>query len=137
MLLSFASRKQELAPALPNRSCGRDRNRTSPSLLLSGVKVGELLAQVLDLRRIVVGDIGLIGMQRGIVLVICLCRIESLQRHDLGHDRSRKNPGLVELSDVGLGDALLLLILVKNRRSVLRALVRTLTIELRGVVRQG
>ena len=71
-------------------------------------------------------------MQRCIVLVIGLSWIESLQRNDFGYDGARENLGLVELRDIGLGDALLFVVGVKDRGAILRAFVGALAIELRG-----
>ncbi len=76
-------------------------------------------------------------MQRCIVLVISLRRIERLQRHYLGHDRAGKRFGLVELRNVRLGNALLIIVAVEDGRAILRAFVRTLTIQLRRIKGYG
>src|SRR5208337_2837626 len=101
------------------------------------VETGKLLLQVRHLGQIVVPDVKVVGMQRRIVLVISLRRIERLEGNHLRHDRARKSLGLVELSNVGLRDALLVGAVVKNRRAILRALVRSLAVQLRGIVRHG
>ena len=88
-----------------------------------------------DLGRIVEHDVGLVRMQRRVVLMIGLGGIERLQRHDLGHDRPRKYFRLIKLSDVSLGDPFLLIVAVENGRPVLRAFVGALAIKLRGIVR--
>ena len=73
-------------------------------------------------------------MKRRIVLVIILRRIERLQRHHLGHDRLGKHFGFVELRDVRFRDLLLLVVAVENHRAILRAIVRPLPVQLRGIV---
>src|ERR1700683_1800090 len=82
--------------------------------LFSRIQVGKLLPQMFDLRRVVEHDVGLIRMQRRIILMVSLGRIEPLQWHDLGHDRARKYSSLVELRDVSLSNAFLLVSAVKN-----------------------
>src|SRR5579863_3537130 len=83
-------------------------------LLLSRIELRKFLAQMLDLGRIVKHDVGLMGMQGGVVLMIGLGRIERLQRHNPGHDRAGEYTRFVELRDVGLGDALLLIVALEN-----------------------
>ena len=73
-------------------------------------------------------------MERSIVLVIGLGRIEGLQGNDLGRDRALVDPGFVELCDVRLGNPLLLVGAIENGRTILRAQVWTLPIQLRRVV---
>ena len=67
--------------------------------------------------------------------MIWLCLIERLQGHNFRHDRTREDFRAVELSDVGFGDALLFVAAVEDRRSLLRAFVWALSVELRGIVR--
>jgi len=105
-----------------------------PSNLLSYVQVGKLLFQMLDLWRIVENNVWLIGMESCVVLVIGLGGIEGLQRHDLGDDAVREDPRLIDLRNVGFGDALLLVVCIEDGRAVLRAFVGSLAIELRRVV---
>ena len=84
--------------------------------------------------RIVVSDIRIVRMASSVILVIGLCRIEGFQRHDLSHDLPRENLSMIELGDVGFRNSLLFVAVVKNRRAILRPLVRTLPIQLRGIV---
>src|ERR1700730_1857617 len=58
---------------------------------LSAVQVREFLPQVFYLGSIVEQDVRLVGMQRGVVLVIGLRRIKPLERHNLSDDRTRKD----------------------------------------------
>src|ERR1700682_5300460 len=85
------------------------------------VVLRENLLQVLDLGNVVIGNIGLVGVQRQIVLVIGLRRIKSFQRTHLGHDRLLVDLGGVELRDIGLRDLLLLIVGREDRRAILRA----------------
>ena len=96
----------------------------------------EQLAHVLDLRRIVDGDVGLVGMMDRVILVIGLGRKEG-RLHGVGlrHDRLLENMRGVELRDVGLGGFRLRFALRENLRAILRAAVRPLAVELRRVVR--
>src|SRR5664279_2006951 len=82
--------------------------------------VGENLLQVLDLGNVVKGNIGLVRVQRQVVLVIGLGRIEGFQWAHLGHDRLLVDLGGVKLGDVGFRDLLLLVIGGEDRRAVLR-----------------
>src|ERR1700719_2654359 len=91
-------------------------------------------AQLPDLGLRIDDDVRIQGIPGRIVLVISLGLIEGLQRDDLGDDWTVEDMGLVQLVDVGLGHALLLVIGVKDRRAVLPARVRTLPIQLRRVV---
>ncbi len=67
---------------IPDNRSRHRHVRRSPSC----VDVWKLLFQVRHLRRVVEHDVGLVRMQSGVVLMIGLCRIETLQWHDLGHD---------------------------------------------------
>ena len=62
-------------------------------------------------------------------------RIERAQRRDLRHDRTRECLRLRQLRNVRLRFALLLVARIKDRRAILRPMVRTLAIQLRGIVR--
>src|SRR5262249_38604558 len=77
------------------------------------------------------------GMTRGIVLVIGLGGIENIQRNYFGDNSLAENLRLVQLIDVGLCDVLLLGTRVEDCGSILRALVRTLTVQLGRVRRDG
>ncbi len=63
-------------------------------------------------------------MQPGVVLVIAFRRIERLQRHHLGDDLVWEYLRLLELRDIGLRDALLLVIAEEDDRPILRSLIR-------------
>ena len=74
-------------------------------------------------------------MMRGIILVISLGGIKGLQWDDLSHNRAGENLGPLQLRDVRLGDSLLLVAAIENRRAILAARVRPLPVQLRRVVR--
>ena len=76
-------------------------------------------------------------MKDEIVLMISFGRIEALKRLYPSHDVLPKGVGLVELSDVSLGDRPLSVIAVEDRRAILRPGIRSLVIELGRVVRYG
>src|SRR5208282_3403714 len=114
---------------------------TSPppafGLLFARVEIRELLLQVSDFWRVIVDDVGIVGMMGGVVLVVGLGGIKGLQWDYLGHDGTRKNFGFFELRDVGLGDSLLLIVGIENGRSILVAGVGSLPVQLRGIVGDG
>src|SRR5215467_14728276 len=91
-----------------------------PTRLLSYIEVGELLLQVLDFWRVVENDIGLVGMESSIVLMIGLGGIEALQMYDLRDDAMRKDLGLINLRDVCLCNALLVVVCVEDGGAILR-----------------
>jgi hypothetical protein len=99
------------------------------------VQIGEFRAKMLNLGSIVEEDVGLHGMQFGVILMISLRRIKPLQRHDLSHDLRGKDASGIELSNVGLGDVFLFIVRVEDDGSVLRALVRALAVELGRIQR--
>ncbi len=90
-----------------------------------------------DLGRIVVDDVRIIWMIRGVVLVISLGRIKGLQRNHLSHNRTSEDAGLLELHDISLGNPLLFVAVVENNRTILSAGVGPLPVQLRGIVRHG
>src|SRR5271155_347560 len=98
------------------------------SLLFARVEIRELLPKVSYFWRVIVNDVGIVGMMCGVVLVIGLGGIKSFQCDHLSHDRRRVNFGLVELRDVRFGDPLLFVVGVENRRTILGAGVRSLTV---------
>src|SRR5271155_1134393 len=69
--------------------------------------------------------------------MIVLGGIEGREGHDFGNDWTRIDLGCGKLRDVGFGDLFLFVRGVEDRRAILRAGVRTLTVELRGVVDHG
>ncbi len=106
-------------------------------LLLAHIQFGNHLAQMFDLGKIVHRDIRLIRMMHRVVLVVGLRRIKRLQRDYLRDNGLGKNFGLIQLVNVGQGNALLLVPAVKPRRTLLRAGVRSLAVQLRGIMRHG
>jgi hypothetical protein len=76
-------------------------------------------------------------MANQIILVVVLRRIEPLERRNLSDDRAREGVGLVELRDVALRDPPLLGIGIKDRRAILGAQVRSLTVQLGRIVNRG
>jgi hypothetical protein len=58
-----------------------------------------------------------------IVLMVVLGRVEGLEWNDLRNDGLRIDLCGVELSNIGLGDFLLLAVRIENRRAALRAAV--------------
>src|SRR5450432_153115 len=99
------------------------------------VKTRELLAKMIDLGRVIERNVGIIRMQGGVVLVIALGGIKSLQSRHLGDDRPGEKFGLLQLGDVGLGDAFLFAVAVENCGTILAAGVRALPVELGWIVR--
>ena len=98
-------------------------------------RAGEQLPEILDLGGVVVGDIGAVGIQRRVILVMRLGGIEAAQRLDARDDRRVERLRGGELGDIGFGDALLLVALGEDFGTILRARVRALVIELGRVVR--
>ena len=76
-------------------------------------------------------------MLGGVVLVIVFGGVETGIGIQLRDDLRAEHISLIQLLDVGFGDFLLIFRGVENRGAVLRAVVRALAIELRGVVRDG
>ena len=62
---------------------------------------------MLDFRSIIENNVRLIGVQRGIILVIAFRRIETLQRDNLRHDLAWENFPRLELLNVRLRNVLL------------------------------
>src|SRR6266404_2514256 len=73
-------------------------------------------------------------MMDSIVLMIGLGFIEGFQCDDLGDNRPFEDAGFVKLSDISVGDSLLLGVAVKDCRSILRAGVRSLSIQFGRIV---
>src|SRR5438270_4756388 len=105
---------------------------TSPNMLLfflfRDVKFRQRLLQVLKLGQIVDGDVRLVGMMLRVILVISFRGIKRLQCDNLSDNRLRENLGAIELIDVSLRDAALLVIGIENRRTILRAFIRPLPV---------
>src|SRR5258708_4387522 len=69
--------------------------------------------------------------------MVLLSGVEAGERVDLRHDGPGIDLRLVELLNVGFGNALLLVRCVEDGGPVLRAFVRSLAVELRRVMRNG
>src|SRR4030095_6803536 len=104
---------------------------------LRNVVVGKDLLQGLHLRKVVEDNIGLVRVQRQIVLVIVFRRIERVELVDLGRDRLFVDLRRIELGDVGLCHLFLLVIGGKDCRAILRADIGALAVELGRVVHDG
>src|SRR5215468_6096413 len=76
-------------------------------------------------------------MPGGVILMVVLRLVERAEGHHLGHDRTIESLRVAELLDVRGRGLFLLFRRVENRRSVLRAYVRSLPVELRRVVDDG
>ena len=74
-------------------------------------------------------------MQDGKVLIGACGGIKPRQSLDLGDDRFGKDVCRVQLRDISLGDAFLLVVGIENLGAVLRAHVGTLIVEFGRVVR--
>src|ERR1044072_5266207 len=103
--------------------------------LLLFVQLRQLLSQALELRHVVVDDVGFVRMIGQVILMIAFSFVKSFQGRHLGHDLLRKDFRLVQLRDVAFRDAFLLVVRVKDCRAILRAAVWSLTIQFRRVVR--
>src|SRR5690348_14792066 len=98
------------------------------SLLLWAVLLKEfrkLLPQRFDFRAVANLNVRIVGIVIRVVLVISFRAIEPLQRCYLGHNRLRKHLRMVELGDVCLREALLILIRIEDGRAVGRSNVRS------------
>src|SRR6266404_9148233 len=109
----------------------------APCGLLADIQLRQRLLQMAELGQIVDGDVRLVWMKLRVILVIVLCGIERLQRHYLRHNGLRKSLGAVELINIGLRNALLLVIGIEDYRAVLSAVVRPLPVQFRGIMRDG
>lgn len=67
--------------------------------------------------------------------MVLLRFVELRQLFDLRNDSVGEYTGLVELFDVGLGDYSLIIAMIENARAILRADVKSLFVQGRGVVR--
>jgi hypothetical protein len=87
-----------------------------------------LLAQILDLGKIIENDIRLIRMIGQVVLMVAFGFMKNLQCGDLSYEGTTEDFSLIELLDVSLRDAPLFFVKVKNSRAILRTSVRPLPI---------
>ena len=78
--------------------------------------------------------VALVGVVDKVLLMIGLGRIELCGRCDLGHNRRLEVAARVQLGNELLGERLLLGLRVEHARSVLRADVVALSVELRRIV---
>ena len=101
----------------------------------SAVLLRKQAFQMADLGQVVDDDVRLVGVQRQVILVVGLGIKERLVQFHRGDDAFAKNACLVQLGNIGPDDARLFGILGKHGRTVLRAAVRPLPVELRWVVR--
>src|SRR3569833_38990 len=99
--------------------------------------IGQLPLEILDLRQIVVDDVGYVRVVNQVILVVGLGRIKTLQRIDARDDRAAENMRLLQLTDVGAGDFLLRRIGEKNRGAILAPRIGPLAIQLGRVVCNG
>src|ERR1700690_2641718 len=107
------------------------------TLILLLVERWKLLTKVLNFGRVIVRDVGVVGMKGGVILMIGLGVIELAQRNHLSHDRAGKQFRLFQLRYISLGNVFLLISGIENYRTILGAGIRPLTIELCGVERHG
>lgn len=103
----------------------------------SVVEVGKLLLEVFDFGEVEGGDVGVVGVKGGVVLVIVFGAIKGFEGGDLGDDGAAEYFGLIELLHIGLGDALLIGTGKENCGAVLGAAVWTLAIQFCGVSGDG
>src|SRR4051794_4342725 len=101
------------------------------------VGVREKLLERFDLRQVVGGDVGVVGVQRQEILMVVLGRVECAGGLDPGGYRPIVDMVLTELRDVGPGYPFLLRAGREQRRAVLHADVGALAIALRRVVGDG
>ena len=125
----------------PQERILRDGRETSRSLRLSALvladldAVREVFPDLLDLRTGVEEDVRLERIPLGVVLVVVLARIEAIERDDFRDDGAIEDLRGIELLDVGLGHALLLVVRVEDHRAILLSDIRALPVLRRRVVR--
>src|ERR1044072_3133547 len=99
--------------------------------------VEEELAELRDLGRDDGAAVGLRGVPLEVVLMVVLGRVELVEWHDLCDDGRVPHARGRHLCDDLLGRLALLGAMVEDRRAVLRAHVRALTVQGRRVVYGG
>src|SRR4030095_13851643 len=82
-------------------------------------------------------DVRLAGVQRCVVLVVVFGHEELLQRFESRYDGSTEDTRLIQLPNISLRNASLLLVRIEDCRAILTASVVALTVQLRGIVRDG
>src|SRR5579864_4404085 len=98
------------------------------------VVAGKQSLQTLDLRQIVIGDIGTVWIAHQIVLVVPLGSVEAFQRVHTRDNRVLENASFAQLGNVCRGDVLLRVAVVDDGRPVLGASVGALSVQLRRIV---
>src|SRR5258708_20193414 len=102
-------------------------------LLLACVEIRKLLPKVSNFWRVVIDDVGTVGMTCGVVLMVGLGRIKGLPRYHLSHNWTRKDFGFVQLRDVRLSNSLLFIVTVDEGRTILAAAVGSRSVHLRVI----
>src|SRR6266446_4191037 len=92
------------------------------------------LLEILNFRNVIDHDVGPLGVLDEKVLVIVFRRIKPFEWIHTRHDWPAEYLGSVQLRYICLCNLLLRFIRIENVGSILRAPVRPLAIELRGVV---
>src|SRR6185295_14341506 len=92
------------------------------------VQIWKLLAEILHLGNIVHPDIRTIQMMGEIILMVVFRVVKAGETHNLRHDLPAEDFGLVELIDIRLRDALLLIVGKKDGRPILGAFVGSLPV---------
>src|SRR5437879_4161943 len=101
------------------------------------IRLRKDLFQIVHLGRIVEADVHAVRMQRRIVLVMRLRRIETFQGHHLRDNRVLKHAGSVQLFNVSLGDAQLIGGRVEEYGAILAAFIGPLPVQFGGIMRHG
>lgn len=92
------------------------------------IEIGELLAQVRNLGKVVHHNVSLVRMMDYVVLMVSLSSKELTAAAERRYNRTLKDLSLIELVNVGLRDALLIFVNAKDRRAILCAVIRPLAI---------
>src|SRR5438552_7388489 len=136
-----------LSPISPTRS-PRSMRKFRPRKMTRSPKDFSMLASVtigtslnpqpllclFHLRHRLLQDVGVRGIVAHEILVVILGLEKLFQGFERRDDRTRENFRLVELLDIRRGDALLLIIPVKDCRAILPSGIGALTIQRRRVV---
>src|SRR5207244_9791443 len=124
------------APASFRTRLGRGRpsgRPINPGLRL--VQRRKLLLQRSELREVVQRYVRIMGVACEKVLVVLLGRIEVVERSHLRHDGTREYLRLAQLIHIAERDLLLSLVRVEDRGAILGTHIRTLSVQLRRIVR--
>ena len=101
------------------------------------VDFGQVSAKVSKFWFVVKHYIQTVRMMRDIVLMVGLRGIKGTQRNYLSYDRTLENFGLLQLRDIRIRNALLFVVSIKDGGTILGAVVRSLPVQLSGIVRHG